>query len=165
VQTLAFADDSSPAHFLGGFQVTRSVYKDLEKIVDGVQEREGRRLARARRGALLRHRALLPHGLQREPRPELDPRAREASMPKLAKGASVADVGCGHGASTIVMAQGLSGVPFIGFDYHEPSVAAAAPRGEGGSGRPREVREGRGEVLSGHGLRPGVHLRCAARHG
>ena len=44
---------------------------------------------------------------------------------KLKKGATVADVGCGHGASTILMAQAYPNSKFYGFDYHAPSIARA----------------------------------------
>src|SRR5690606_29105448 len=44
---------------------------------------------------------------------------------KLKAGAQVADVGCGHGASTILMAQAYPKSRFEGFDYHEPSIARA----------------------------------------
>jgi SAM-dependent methyltransferase len=44
---------------------------------------------------------------------------------KLERGATVADVGCGHGASTIVMAQAFPKSNFIGFDYHAPSIERA----------------------------------------
>ena len=43
----------------------------------------------------------------------------------LAKGARVADVGCGHGASTILMAEAFPASTFTGFDYHETSVGHA----------------------------------------
>ena len=44
---------------------------------------------------------------------------------KLERGAQVADVGCGHGASTILMAKAFPRSRFIGFDYHEPSIRRA----------------------------------------
>ena len=44
---------------------------------------------------------------------------------KLKKGAKVADIGCGHGASTIIMAQAYPQSSFVGFDYHAESIAAA----------------------------------------
>ena len=44
---------------------------------------------------------------------------------RLRSGATVADVGCGHGASTILMAQAFPRSRFTGFDYHSPSIAHA----------------------------------------
>jgi len=44
---------------------------------------------------------------------------------KLRAGAMVADIGCGHGASTILMAQAYPASRFVGFDYHADSIAAA----------------------------------------
>jgi len=124
VQVLAFADESSPAHFLGGFQVTRSVYKDLDKIVEAFKTGKG--------VGWHEHDADLFCGTERFFRtgynanlvPAWIP-ALEGVDPKLRKGAKVADVGCGHGASTIVMARAYPSSTFTGFDYHEPSVVAA----------------------------------------
>ncbi len=45
---------------------------------------------------------------------------------KLRAGVSVADVGCGHGASTLVMAAAFPEARFVGYDYHAPSIAIAA---------------------------------------
>jgi len=47
---------------------------------------------------------------------------------KLRNGAKVADVGCGHGASTILMAQEYPMSTFFGFDYHGPSIERARQR-------------------------------------
>ena len=49
---------------------------------------------------------------------------------KLVKGAAVADVGCGHGASTVLMAQSFPESTFSGFDYHDGSIAVARRRAE-----------------------------------
>jgi SAM-dependent methyltransferase len=51
--------------------------------------------------------------------------ALEGVDAKLKAGAKVADVGCGHGASTIIMAQAYPASSFVGFDYHEPSIEQA----------------------------------------
>src|SRR6476620_1981224 len=51
--------------------------------------------------------------------------ALDGVVEKLESGAKVADVGCGHGASTIIMAQAFPNSTFHGFDYHEGSIEAA----------------------------------------
>jgi SAM-dependent methyltransferase len=51
--------------------------------------------------------------------------ALDGVVDKLQRSATVADVGCGHGASTIVMARAFPSSQFVGFDYHAPSVQAA----------------------------------------
>ena len=67
--------------------------------------------------------------------------ALDGVVEKLERGATVADVGCGHGASTVIMAQAFPNSTFTGFDYHEASIAAARERAiEAGVRRPRAVR-------------------------
>ena len=54
--------------------------------------------------------------------------ALEGVVAKLEAGAKVADIGCGHGASTIVMAKAYPKSRFFGFDFHAPSVEIAGKR-------------------------------------
>ena len=49
-------------------------------------------------------------------------------MAKLERGTAVADIGCGHGASTILMAQAFPASTFVGSDYHEGSITTARQR-------------------------------------
>jgi 2-polyprenyl-3-methyl-5-hydroxy-6-metoxy-1,4-benzoquinol methylase len=51
--------------------------------------------------------------------------ALEGITAKLRQGAKVADVGCGHGSSTVLMAQSYPQSIFYGYDFHEPSIQAA----------------------------------------
>ena len=70
---------------------------------------------------------------------------------KLGAGARVADVGCGHGASTVLMAGAYPNSQFTGSDYHAESVQQARQAGRRrGPGRPGVVRGGVG---------PDVHRR------
>lgn len=65
--------------------------------------------------------------------------ALDGVQEKLERGASVADVGCGHGASTLIMAGAFPNSRFIGFDYHEASIQKARERaaeaGQSGNAR------------------------------
>lgn len=54
--------------------------------------------------------------------------ALDGAVERLESGAKVADVGCGHGASTVLMAQTYPNSTFIGYDYHDESVRVAAER-------------------------------------
>ena len=75
------------------------------------------------------------HGTERFFRPGYNANLVNAWIPalegvreKLEQGARVADVGCGFGASTVIMAKAFPRSQFVGFDYHEPSVVAARER-------------------------------------
>src|SRR6185312_2183719 len=54
--------------------------------------------------------------------------ALDGVVAKLDSGARVADIGCGHGASTILMAQAFPASQFVGYDYHEGSIVTARKR-------------------------------------
>ena len=77
--------------------------------------------------------------------------ALDGVVEKLEQGASVADVGCGHGSSTILMAKAFPNSTFVGSDYHEGSIETARQRASRGresttpSSRSRPRRASRGE--------------------
>ncbi len=56
--------------------------------------------------------------------------ALDGVVAKLEAGALVADIGCGHGSSTILMAQAFPASTFVGSDYHEGSIGTARQRAE-----------------------------------
>ena len=135
-QALALAVEDSPAYLPGAHQIVRSVILDEAKILEAFRTGGGL--------GWHDHHTDLFHGTERFFRPnylahliaEWIP-ALEGVEEKLREGALVADIGCGHGASTIIMAKAYPKSQFIGFDYHEPSIERAcwAARQAGLDGR------------------------------
>ncbi|MDQ4055284.1 MAG: class I SAM-dependent methyltransferase [Actinomycetota bacterium] len=123
---VALTDENSPAFLPGLFQIALGTVADSHRIVDA-----------ARDGAGLgwhEHNADVHHGCERFFRPGYNAHLIESWLPavgvteKLTAGASVADVGCGHGASTILMAQAFPASRFVGVDYHAASIDTARQR-------------------------------------
>lgn len=123
-QTIALAVEGSPAFIPGAFQIAVAQFKAIPKIVDAFRSGKGL--------GWHEHDVALFHGTERFFRPGYAANlvaswipALEGIEAKLKAGASVADVGCGHGASTLIMAEAYPRSRFVGFDYHEPSIAHA----------------------------------------
>ena len=124
---LALADEDSPFYVLGIFDSVAALYAKEREIEDAFRTGEGM--------GWHEHDHRLFHGTERFFRPgyraHLVPEwipALEGVQEKLQRGAKVADVGCGHGASTILMAQAFPNSEFSGFDYHEVSIEQARMR-------------------------------------
>ena len=126
-QALALAVEDSPVFVAGGAQVLASMFLDKDKVVAAMRGN----------GALAwgDHHPCMFSGTERFFRPGYRANlvsswlpALEGVVPKLEKSAKVADVGCGHGASTIVMAQAFPNSKFVGFDYHSASIRTAQER-------------------------------------
>jgi SAM-dependent methyltransferase len=124
-QAMAFAEEGSPAFFVGGFDVVQSIYLDEPKVAEAFRSGKG--------VGWHEHSKCLFSGCERFFRPGYNANLIQNWIPaldgvetKLKAGAKVADVGCGHGASTIVMAQAYPKSRFFGFDYHRPSLDRAA---------------------------------------
>jgi 2-polyprenyl-3-methyl-5-hydroxy-6-metoxy-1,4-benzoquinol methylase len=137
-QVAALADESSPAFALGGFQAVAAVFKAQQRMSRNFRSGEGLEWGE--------HDPCLFEGTERFFRPNYVANLVGAWIPaldgvegKLRRGARVADVGCGFGASTILMAQAFPASTFVGFDYHPASVEAARGRAEkaGVAGRTR----------------------------
>lgn len=123
-QALALADENSPFYILGVYESIASLYADEDKILEAFRSGEGM--------GWHEHDHRLFRGTERFFRPgyrghlvaEWIP-ALEGVKEKLELGGKVADVGCGHGASTILMAAAFPNSEFVGFDYHEASIERA----------------------------------------
>ncbi len=123
-QSLALAQEGSPAFVPGAFQLASSLVKDEEKISRAFQTGDGV-------GWHDHHHELFV-GTERFFRPGYAANLISSWIPaldgveaKLEQGALVADVGCGHGASTLLMAEAYPRSEFVGFDYHQASIERA----------------------------------------
>ncbi|MBL6853042.1 MAG: methyltransferase domain-containing protein [Alphaproteobacteria bacterium] len=123
-QSMALAQEGSPAFFAGAFQIAQAMWVDEPKVAEAFKTGKG--------VGWHQHSTCLFRGTERFFRPGYNTNLIGSWIPaldgveeKLKEGAVVADVGCGHGASTILMAQAYPKSKFFGFDYHGPSIAAA----------------------------------------
>ena len=122
---LALADEDSPFYILGVYDSIASLYADENKILEAFRSGDGM--------GWHEHDHRLFRGTERFFRPgyrahlvaEWIP-ALEGVQEKFERGAKVADVGCGHGASTVIMADAFPNSEFWGFDYHSESIERAS---------------------------------------
>ena len=129
-QTYALTDENSPAYVAGFYQSLVSLFKDEEKITEAF--RTGKGLGWGD------HHHYLFEGTERFFKPNYVANLITSWIPALEDieyrlnngGAKVADVGCGHGASTILMAKAYPNTKIIGFDSHKPSIEWARQQAE-----------------------------------
>jgi SAM-dependent methyltransferase len=128
-QALALTDPDSPAYLPGFFQIALGTVADSPKIVEAARSGDG--------FGWHEHVHDVHEGCERFFRPGYNASLVAAWLPaldgvveKLERGARVADVGCGHGASTILMAQAFPASAFTGFDYHAGSIETARARAQ-----------------------------------
>jgi SAM-dependent methyltransferase len=123
-QAFALAVEDSPAYLPGAFQVVMAVLRDEPLIEEAFRTGAGVGWHEHDKG--------LFEGTERFFRPNYAANLVSSWIPalegveaKLKAGARIADVGCGHGASTILMAQAYPNSEFFGYDYHRPSIEYA----------------------------------------
>ena len=122
-QAFALVDSNGP-DVPGLFCIASSVHHVEEKLTEAFRTGKGVDWGE--------HHSLMFHGVERFFRPGYAANLVSSWIPaldgleaKLQHGARVADIGCGHGATTIIMAQAYPKSTFVGFDFHAPSVERA----------------------------------------
>lgn len=124
---VAMTDADSAAFLPGFFQIALGTVTDTQHIVDAARSGAGY--------GWHQHGTDVHVGCERFFRPSYNANLISSWLPaldgvvqKLSDGALVADVGCGHGASTILMAQDFPRSVFVGSDYHPESIETARAR-------------------------------------
>ncbi|MGY0536260.1 class I SAM-dependent methyltransferase [Nocardioides sp. YJ-D4] len=124
---VALTVEDSPAFLPGMFQIALGTVHDASHILEAARNGGGY--------GWHEHDADVHVGCERFFRPSYNAHliaewlpALDGVVEKLERGATVADVGCGHGASTILMAQAFPDSRFVGWDYHEASIETARER-------------------------------------
>jgi 2-polyprenyl-3-methyl-5-hydroxy-6-metoxy-1,4-benzoquinol methylase len=123
-QAMVFANEKSPVYLMGGFDLTASMLENQPKVEAAFKSRSGVAwgdqagcmfcaVARFFRPGYQNH--LVSTWL-----PALD-----GVIKKLDAGAKVADIGCGHGWSTVTMAKAFPSSQFVGYDFHPGSITDA----------------------------------------
>jgi ubiquinone/menaquinone biosynthesis C-methylase UbiE len=128
-QTMAFGDRNSPVLMTGAFYAITSLYHDEPKMMEAFKTGEGVSWGN--------HNKCLYCGTEKFFSPSYEGNLVNSWIPslegveeKLKQGAKVADIGCGHAASTIIMAKAFPNSSFYGFDYHDKSIEQARLRAQ-----------------------------------
>ena len=162
---MALADEDSPAFLPGAFQLMTAAVRDEPKIAEAFKSGAGVGWHQHSHGVFEGCERFFRPGYQHNLVPSLDSRRSTASRPSCAPARRVADVGCGHGASTLIMAEAYPASTFVGFDYHDGVDRAPRARAEGRACATAWLRGRLRAGLPRHRLRPRHHVRLPARHG
>ena len=123
-QAVALADDESEFYLLGAYDILASLFADEDRLVEAFRSGAGLHWSehdhRLFTGTEVFFRAGYRQHLVGDWLPALD-----GVVEKLEAGARVADVGCGHGVSTIIMAEAFPASTFVGFDSHAGGIERA----------------------------------------
>lgn len=159
-QVFALANENSAAYLPGAFVLAVSALRAVPKLIERFRTGEGL--------GWHEHDAGLFRGTEMFFRPGYAANLIDAWIPaldgveeKLKAGAKVADVGCGLGSSTILMAQAYPNSTFIGFDYHDKSIELARERAkEAGVGERVEFEVAKAKDFPGSGYDFVTYFDC-----
>jgi SAM-dependent methyltransferase len=128
-QALCLADPAGPVDLAGAYYVVEATFHALDRTLANFRSGEGMEWGE--------HHPCLFHGTERFFRAGYNANLLSAWLPaldgaidKLRRGGKAADVGCGHGASTLLMAKAFPASTFIGYDYHPASIEVARQRAQ-----------------------------------
>ena len=131
-QAFALADEQSPVYLPGAFLLAVSSLYAVPKMIERFRTGEGLGWHEHNEGLFRGTEMFFRPGYAANLVGSWIP-ALDGVEEKLKAGAKVADIGCGLGASTVLMAQAFPNSTFMGFDYHEKSIEKARQRAaEGG---------------------------------
>jgi 2-polyprenyl-3-methyl-5-hydroxy-6-metoxy-1,4-benzoquinol methylase len=123
-QAMVFADEASPVYMIGGFDLMAAISENQPKVQEAFRSGSG--------VAWGDQAGCMFCAVARFFRPGYQNNLVDAWLPaldgvvgKLRVGAKVADIGCGHGWSTVLMAKAFPQSQFTGFDFHAGSIEAA----------------------------------------
>lgn len=124
-QKAALTDENSPFYVGGGFYLVKAMLRANERILDSFKNGGGMLWGEHDPDLFVGTEKFFRPGYAAHLTAEWIP-ALTGAEEKLKSGGRVADIGCGHGASTVIMAQTYPESEFYGFDNHKPSIEHAA---------------------------------------
>jgi SAM-dependent methyltransferase len=146
-QALCLADPAGPVDLPGAYLIVQDLYHVRERALQNFRTGGGMEWGE--------HHRCLFHGTERFFRAGYNVNligswlpALDGVVEKMQRGGRAADVGCGHGASTILLAKTFPKSEFIGYDYHSESIDTARKRAADAG-----VRNARFEVADATGYR------------
>lgn len=123
--SLVLAEDEQMIFLARGMNAVGAMFIDIDKVKAAFRSEDGALSWAQHSSALFKGTEWLLRPLYRSLLPTVWIPSLDGVVQKLEKGARVADVGCGHGASTVAMATMWPDSVFFGFDYHGPSIEAS----------------------------------------
>jgi len=121
------ANPDSPAFLPPAFDVAASLWHDEDQILGAFRSGKGMGWHEHNCRLFTATEAFFRNGYRAHLTQSWIP-SLNGVQAQLAEGGRVADLGCGHGASVILMAQAFPNSKFVGIDYHESSIAVARER-------------------------------------